>query len=49
MFSLIIIAQISAQRINKYSDIGSPCLHPLCIENQGDGCPLTRTVDLMFL
>ena len=47
--SQIIVASISTNNINKYGDIGSPCLQPLWIKNHCDNCPLTATVDFIPL
>lgn len=38
LLCLIILASISTHKINKYGDIGSPCLRPLSIENHYDNC-----------
>ena len=49
LYCLIIMASISTHKINKYGDIGSPCLHPLLIANHCDNCLLTATDDFISL
>ena len=47
--SLILHARISAHKINKYGEIGSPWRHPRSILKLVEACPLTRIEDLMSL
>ena len=47
--SRIMITKISTHKINMYGDIGSPCRHPRSSVNHWVVCPLTITVDVMFL
>ena len=48
LYSLVMIAKISTQKINMYGDIGSPCRHPRSTVNHWVVCPFTITVHLMF-
>ena len=40
-------AKISPHKRNRYGDIGSPCRHPRCRLNHGDGIPFVMTHDFI--